>query len=49
MFRNWKTTLFGISGILSGIVMIVKGDIPAGVVAIISGMGLNFAKDSDIK
>jgi hypothetical protein len=49
MLKNWKTTLFGISGILSGIVMIIKGDIPAGVIAIISGMGLNFAKDSDQK
>lgn len=49
MLKNWKTTLFGISGILSGIVMIIKGDIPAGVIAIISGMGLNFSKDSDQK
>jgi hypothetical protein len=49
MFKNWKTTLFGISGILTGVVMIIKGDIPAGVIAIISGMGLNFSKDHDNK
>lgn len=49
MFKNWKTTLFGISGILSGLVMIIKGDIPAGVVAIISGMGLHFSRDYDNK
>lgn len=49
MLKNWKTTLFGISTILSGIVLIVKGDIPSGIIAIISGMGLNFAKDADNK
>lgn len=49
MLKNWKTTLFGISTILSGVVMIIKGDIFSGIIAISSGMGLNFAKDADSK
>ena len=45
--RNWKTTLFGFSAILSGIVMIVKGQPAEGITAILSGLGLTAAKDFD--
>ena len=45
MKKNWKTSLFGISTILSGIATIVKGDVQTGVTLIISGAGLLFAKD----
>jgi len=40
-----KTTLTGISGLLIGIVTIIKGDITTGVSSIIAGVGLIFAKD----
>ena len=49
MKRNWKTTLFGISTILTGIATIIKGDIQTGVAVIVSGAGLLFAKDHDNK
>jgi len=45
--KNWKTTLFGVSAILSGIAMIVKGQPAEGITAILSGLGLASAKDYD--
>jgi hypothetical protein len=45
--RNWKTTIFGLSAILSGIAMIVKGQPAEGITAILSGLGLAAAKDYD--
>lgn len=45
--KNWKTTLFGLSAILSGIAMIVKGQPAEGITAILSGLGLTTAKDFD--
>jgi hypothetical protein len=47
MKKNWKTTLFGIGSIITGITLIIKGDIPGGVTAILSGLGLAAAKDHD--
>lgn len=47
--RNWKTTLFGISSIVTGIATIIKGDVQTGVSIIVSGAGLIFAKDHDNK
>ena len=47
--RNWKTTLFGISSIVTGIATIIKGDIQTGIATIIAGAGLLFAKDHDNK
>ena len=44
---NWKTTLFGVSAILGGAAMIVKGNPSEGVMSIITGFGLLFAKDHD--
>jgi hypothetical protein len=47
MFKNWKTSLFGFGSILTGIATIFKGDAVAGVTAIITGLGLVAAKDSE--
>lgn len=43
--RNWKTTLFGISTILSGVVLIIKHQASEGIINILTGLGLSFAKD----
>jgi hypothetical protein len=48
MFKNWKTSLFGLGTLITGVATIIKGDIPGGVTAILSGLGLFAAKDSDI-
>lgn len=45
--KNWKTTLAGATSILTGIVQIIKGDIATGATAIVTGVGLIFAKDHD--
>lgn len=47
MKKNWKTTLFGITTIISGIATIIKGDPQTGITIILSGAGLLFAKDHD--
>jgi hypothetical protein len=47
MFKNWKTTLAGLGAIISGIATAFKGDIVAGVTAVITGVGLIGAKDYD--
>lgn len=47
--KNWKTTVFGITTLLSGIGLIIKGSIVEGVTAIVSGFGLITAKDFDEK
>ena len=47
MKKNWKTSVFGITTILSGIATIIKGDVQTGVTLIVSGAGLIFAKDHD--
>lgn len=44
-FKNWKTTLFGISSILGAVVCFIKGNIPEGITAISTGLGLLHAKD----
>ena len=46
--KNWKTTLAGAASILTGIVQIIKGDIATGATAIVTGVGLIFAKDNDV-
>lgn len=47
MFKNWKTSLFGLGSILTGIATLFKGDAVAGVSAIVTGLGLVVAKDSE--
>jgi hypothetical protein len=46
MFKNWKTSLAGLGSIITGISLIVKGDIASGVTGILTGIGLVFAKDA---
>ena len=48
MFKNWKTSLAGLGAVITGIATIVKGDIVAGITAIITGVGLAGAKDYDV-
>jgi hypothetical protein len=45
MFKNWKTSLFGLGTLITGVATIIKGDIPGGVTAIFTGLGLFAAKD----
>jgi len=45
--KNWKTTFFGISSVISGIALILKGHTIEGITAISTGLGLNLAKDHD--
>jgi hypothetical protein len=45
--RNWKTTFFGITTVLSGIALIIKGQTIEGLTAITAGLGLGAAKDFD--
>jgi hypothetical protein len=45
IFKNWKTTLFGVSALLGGITSILKGDINTGIIAISGAFGLFHAKD----
>jgi len=46
MFKNWKTSLFGLGALITGIATIVSGDVVGGVTAILTGLGLIAAKDS---
>ncbi len=48
MLKNWKTSLFGLGAIITGIAQFAKGDAVGGVTAIISGLGLFHAKDASI-
>jgi len=47
MFKNLKTTLAGLGSIITGVVMIVKGNVIEGVTAITTGIGLVLAKEKD--
>jgi hypothetical protein len=48
MFKNWKTSLFGLGAFITGIATIIKGDIVGGVTGILTGLGLFVAKDGDV-
>jgi hypothetical protein len=45
MKKNWKTTFFGFSTIVTGIACIIKGNVLEGLTAISAGFGLGVAKD----
>ena len=47
--KNWKTTFFGITNILSGIASIIKGDYITGITIISTGIGFVLAKDHDVR
>ena len=48
MFKNWKTSLFGLGAVITGVTQILKGDTVGGITAIITGLGLFHAKDASI-
>lgn len=43
--KNWKTTFFGIASVISGVALIMKGQMIEGITAISAGLGLGVAKD----
>lgn len=47
--KNWKTTVSGISAIITGLVsIVVQKNIVEGVSAIVAGVGLISAKDHNV-
>lgn len=50
MFTSWKTTITGVGMILFGVVGLVLGKVTWDVAgpSIVGGLGLIFAKDSDV-
>ena len=45
--KNWKTTFFGLASVISGVALILKGQLVEGITAITAGLGLGTAKDFD--
>ncbi len=45
--KNWKTTFFGLASVISGVALILKGQLVEGITAITAGLGLGAAKDHD--
>ena len=45
--KNWKTTFFGIASVISGLALVLKGQLVEGITAITAGLGLGAAKDYD--
>ena len=48
ILKNWKTSLFGLGGIITGVATIFKGDVYGGITAILVSLGLFNAKDNDV-
>jgi hypothetical protein len=46
MFKNWKTSLMGLGSLISGVLLILKGDVNSGFAALSTGIGLILAKDA---
>lgn len=49
ILKNWKTSLFGLGGVITGVATIIKGDVYAGITAILVSLGLFSAKDNDVQ
>lgn len=45
--KNWKTTFFGVTSILTGVKLLITGQTVEGISIILSGFGLAHAKDQD--
>lgn len=45
--KNWKTTLAGVASVLTGISLVVTGQLIEGLAAIVAGLGLHNAKDAE--
>lgn len=48
ILKNWKTSLFGLGGLITGVATIFKGDVYGGLTAILVSLGLFTAKDNDV-
>jgi len=48
ILKNWKTSLFGLGGIITGVATMFKGDVYGGLTAILVSLGLISAKDNDV-
>jgi hypothetical protein len=46
MIKNWKTSLMGLGSVISGVLLILKGDVNSGFAAVSTGIGLILAKDA---
>lgn len=46
MFKNWKTSLMGLGSLISGVLLVLKGDVNSGFAAVSTGIGLILAKDA---
>ncbi len=46
--KNPKTTFTGIAAVLGGLASIFSGDYVSGITAIVTGVGLIFAKDFNV-
>jgi len=47
--KSWKTTICGIAAILTGVkIIITTGDLSSALASVSVGIGLIFAKDSDV-
>ena len=47
MFKNWRTSLFGVGAIITAVAQILKGDTANGIASIIAALGLFAAKDAN--
>lgn len=47
IFKNWKTTFFGLTTVLSGVALIIKGQPAEGIATVLAGLGLTVARDHD--
>lgn len=45
--KNWKTTFFGFASVITGVALILKGNVIEGISTISAGLGLQVAKDHD--
>ena len=48
ILKNWKTSLFGLGGFITGVATMFKGDVYGGITAILVSIGLVTAKDNDV-
>ncbi len=48
MIKNWKTTLAGLATLAMGAILIVIGQVPAGVICIPIGIGFLNTKDNNV-
>ena len=48
ILKNWKTSLFGLGGLITGVATMFKGYVYGGITAILVSLGLVTAKDNDV-